>query len=223
VTQAWYYRKATVPHQSINGKGLARRPLKKQGGSFHRTPATAGNTPRDMSMSAAPLADKAATVPAIVAHLGCHTHRATTASAAGRIDVHEAGHDHHGHKLRIRAGMQAVKGGTTIRHAGPDSTTAQNAKHTADTAADKPVGIARIVVVAKKDYPQDRARRIRHHHVIHESTTLATSPHNHALNGLHSCTVGLLPLTTHIAGAGLSANAPCTHDTPLGLIMQQAT
>jgi len=81
--------------------------------------------------------------------------------------VQEAGHDHHGHKLRIQAGMQAVKGGTTIRHAGPDNTTAQNAKHTADTAADKPVGIARIVVVAKKDYPQDRARRSRRHHVIH--------------------------------------------------------
>jgi hypothetical protein len=48
--------------------------------------------------------------------------------------------------------MQAVKGGTTIRYAGPDSIAAQNATHTADTAADKPAGTARIVVVAKRDY-----------------------------------------------------------------------
>jgi hypothetical protein len=168
-----------------------------------------------MSMTAAHRADRAATAPAIVAHLGCHTRRATTASAAGRIDVQEAGHDHHGHKLRIRVEMQAAKGGTTTRHAGPDSTTARSAKHAADTAADKPVSTARGVVVAEKGYLQSRARRIRRHHVVHLCTTLAASPRNHALNGLHNCTVVLPPLTTRIVGAGLSAKATCTHVTPL--------
>ena len=53
--------------------------------------------------------------------------------------------------LRISAETQAVRSGTTISHAGPDSITAQNATHTADTAADKTAGTVRIVVTAKRD------------------------------------------------------------------------
>ena len=98
------------------------------------------------AMTADTPADTAKAASATAARQGSHTHRAPAASTAGNETCQGAELDRLAHRQRTEVGTRVRRNGMTTGLTAADD---PRVRHTADTAADKPVGIVKAAAAAR--------------------------------------------------------------------------